>query len=82
LTLTRGVRWTTAAACRGRPDLFYEPLGEIYPHKRRREADAKEVCRSCPVRKACLEEGMNEEYGIWGGTTEAERKTLRKRRRT
>lgn len=78
LLLRQGVRWTTAAACKGRPDLFFESLGEIYPQKMRRESEAKAVCRTCPVRQPCLAEGMNEDYGIWGGYTETERKRLRR----
>lgn len=39
----------------------------------------KEICAACPVQTACLEYALADRdlYGIWGGTTEAERDTLR-----
>ena len=43
--------WHTDAACRGQHHLFYEPDGrEPEPARRRREAHALLLCRSCPVR--------------------------------
>jgi hypothetical protein len=32
------------------------------------------VCAGCPVRRSCLAAGLvGREYGLWGGTTEAQR---------
>lgn len=44
---------------------------------------AKEVCRGCVVREACLEYALanREDYGIWGGMSERERRRVLKRRR-
>lgn len=41
---------------------------------------AKEACQTCPIVADCLEYAIaaREDYGIWGGTTPVERKTLRK----
>jgi WhiB family transcriptional regulator, redox-sensing transcriptional regulator len=41
---------------------------------------AKSLCESCEARSACLEFALvtNQEAGIWGGTTEAERRRLRR----
>ncbi len=41
---------------------------------------AKAVCITCPVRQECLEHAIttNQEYGIWGGTSEEERRVLRR----
>lgn len=77
------VRYSSKAACRGQTHLFFAPDGEIQPEKVQREDKAKEVCRTCQVRRPCLEEGLaGEESGIWGGTTETERnKMMGKRRR-
>ncbi|MFI1044224.1 WhiB family transcriptional regulator [Streptomyces griseoruber] len=35
----------------------------------------------CPVREQCLDRAMNADQalGVWGGTTEAERRALRRR---
>lgn len=43
--------------------------------------NAKAVCTSCPVRETCLEYAIttNQEYGIWGGTSEEERRVLRRK---
>lgn len=43
--------------------------------------DAKTVCVECPVRQECLEYAIttNQEYGIWGGTSEEERRVLRRK---
>lgn len=41
-------------------------------------AEAKQICRSCPVRLECLEYALEirEEWGIWGGLTPAERRNI------
>ncbi|MFN2390310.1 MAG: WhiB family transcriptional regulator, partial [Actinomycetota bacterium] len=40
-------------------------------------------CSSCPVRSECLEQALvgNEPYGIWGGTSARERRSLRRQRK-
>ena len=42
---------------------------------------AKEVCGECPVNRACLDYALetNQDSGIWGGTSEEERRILRRR---
>jgi hypothetical protein len=40
---------------------------------------AKALCTCCPVQEPCLEAGMSEKYGIWGGKTVAERRTVPRR---
>src|SRR5207302_10723600 len=72
--------WMLAAACRGRPDLFFAPDdSETRSERRRREAAAKSVCARCPVRIDCLTDAFtsDERFGIWGGLTERERRSLR-----
>lgn len=39
---------------------------------------AREICLRCPVMAKCLQVGMFEEYGIYGGTTPEQRKRLRR----
>lgn len=37
----------------------------------------QQVCGSCPVRRSCLASALlNDEQGVWGGTTEAEREVI------
>ncbi|MFF0739158.1 WhiB family transcriptional regulator [Streptomyces sp. NPDC004111] len=45
---------------------------------------ATAVCAPCPVRTECLAHALDQriEYGIWGGTTERERRALLRRRPT
>jgi hypothetical protein len=52
-------------------DLFFADDHGRYPNLRR----AKQLCAACPIRSACLQAGKGE-YGIWGGTTEEERRRL------
>ena len=40
---------------------------------------AQKICQDCPVRTACLEFALEHgEPGVWGGTTEAQRKRMRR----
>jgi hypothetical protein len=46
---------------------------------------AMSICRECPIRARCLEEGMREEnieFGIWGGMLAGDRINLARGRRT
>ena len=61
------------------PELFWPSKGG--PTKA-----AKQVCAQCPVREACLEAALaltmdEDRSGIWGGTTERERRRIRQERR-
>jgi WhiB family redox-sensing transcriptional regulator len=72
--------WRESAACRTEdPELFF-PLGEEGPSRRQIER-ARAVCRRCPVVPACTDWALlnTERDGVWGGTTAAERRTLRSR---
>ena len=41
--------------------------------------EAKAICADCPYKVRCLEYALkNHEQGIWGGTTERERTTIRR----
>jgi len=42
---------------------------------------AKQVCGECPVNVECLEYALetNQDSGIWGGTSEEERRNIRRR---
>lgn len=71
--------WREVARCKQMdPDLFF-PVGTTGPALLQIEA-AKAVCRLCEVRQECLQYAIesNQEYGIWGGTTEEERRFMRR----
>lgn len=67
--------WMERAACKGTdPDLFFPSVGDT----------AKpfiKACEPCPVRDECLEWGLHEKFGVWGGLTERERRIIRTKRR-
>jgi WhiB family redox-sensing transcriptional regulator len=65
------------------PDFFY-------PDRNNGEVQrSKAVCKGfdgmppCPVRGACLDYALenDEKHGVWGGTSERERRRLRKERK-
>jgi WhiB family redox-sensing transcriptional regulator len=71
--------WREQASCRDTdPDLFF-PVGTTGPAIEQIES-AKAVCFACLAREACLEFALatNQESGIWGATSEDERRKLRK----
>jgi WhiB family redox-sensing transcriptional regulator len=71
--------WRDAAACRDtEPDLFF-PVGATGPALDQIES-AKRVCRICEAQEACLDFALatNQESGVWGGTSEEERRKLRR----
>lgn len=71
--------WRRDAACRDTdPDLFF-PVGTTGPAIEQIE-NAKAVCRQCDAQTDCLEFAIatNQDSGIWGGTSEEERRKLRK----
>lgn len=72
--------WRAQARCLGSdPDLFF-PLGSTGQPLAQAEA-AKHLCLGCPVRQLCLHYALetNQVTGVWGGTTEDERRALRRR---
>ena len=76
--------WRGAAECRrdNAVHFFAPPHFERKDEKDLREGQARALCRSCPVQRACLEHSLavQEPHGIWGGLNELERRrTLRKR---
>jgi WhiB family transcriptional regulator, redox-sensing transcriptional regulator len=75
--------WTEQAACREPgvdAELFF-PVSESGPALREIAA-AKAICARCPVAADCRDWALRsgEVAGIWGGTTPAERRLLRRGR--
>lgn len=64
--------WQDRAACR---DHDVETFFHVEPEPVRR---ALEICAGCEVREACLDQAMahREIFGVWGGTTETERRRM------
>jgi hypothetical protein len=67
----RRLRWWESARCSAVPfEVFYaeDLYGDVIDL----------LCRRCPVRLQCLEEGLDDDHGVWGGTTPPTRRRMRK----
>jgi WhiB family transcriptional regulator, redox-sensing transcriptional regulator len=76
--LLQPVDWQVKARCTEvDPEIFF-------PERGGSSKAARAVCSNCEVRMQCLEYALNnkEQFGIWGGTSERERRRLRKERAT
>jgi WhiB family redox-sensing transcriptional regulator len=72
--------WRSKAACQGcDPELFF-PLGTTGSALDQIE-QAKTICRCCEVTHDCLNWALatGQDTGVWGGTSEDERRELRRR---
>lgn len=79
IDVTEDREWRRGAACRDTdPDLFF-PVGTTGAALDQIRS-AKKICKMCVARSECLEYALvnNQESGIWGGTSEEERRVLRK----
>ncbi|HEV7887935.1 MAG TPA: WhiB family transcriptional regulator [Acidimicrobiales bacterium] len=72
-------KWRAESACRDADVNLFFPAGVTGPAEVQ-ILEAKAICAACPVRETCLAFAIqtNQEYGIWGGTTEDERRVLRR----
>ena len=55
----------------------------FFPERGGSNREAKRVCKACPVVAECLEYALrnDEPFGIWGGTSERERRRMKQRQR-
>ena len=69
--------WPDRAACKGQDTEKWFPVGSGDP-----DPHAKATCAGCPVRTECLEYALSVpvKEGVWGGLTEDERHSERRRR--
>lgn len=76
VTPIAGSRGFTPANCIGMdPELFFPERGQS-------TREARECCRRCDVQAECLAYALNndEKFGIWGGTSERQRRAMRRQR--
>lgn len=79
--------WMALANCRGLdPDVMFPSSGskdDVDESVNDAVLAAKAVCAGCSVREECLEHALvnREEYGVWGGASERERRRMRRSRR-
>ena len=72
--------WRNGSACmEENPELFF-PIGHAH-HARQQVQEAKFVCGRCEVVQRCLKWAMDsdQDTGVWGGLSEDERHTLKRR---
>lgn len=69
--------WRSAAACR---EIDVEAFFAVDEAS---QQEAVAICDTCPVRVECLEHAIaaREQYGVWGGLREQDRKRLVRARR-
>ena len=68
--------------CEQVPEVFFpEDFNNQGDHHMRVLAvtTAKEICMRCPVIAKCLQVGMFEDFGIFGGATPEQRRRLKRR---
>jgi WhiB family transcriptional regulator, redox-sensing transcriptional regulator len=89
--VAQDLTWQLSAACLGLflatgEDLFFPPdnpggpkAGKGITGEKERIDKARTICSTCPVKKECLDYAIkNECHGFWGGTTDSERKKIRR----
>ena len=66
--------WHSCGLCIGEdPDVFFPSHGDP-------GAEARTICTACPVVKECLSYATAaDEFGIWGGLDQRERRNLKRR---
>jgi WhiB family redox-sensing transcriptional regulator len=73
-------QWRDRAACLGKDlELFFAPKG-----RNDLIQQALGICDGCPVKRQCLgfeltHSSYEDDHGVFGGTTEKDRKALRRR---
>jgi WhiB family redox-sensing transcriptional regulator len=71
--------WRELALCREvDPELFFTSGRVDASHNREQIRQAKSVCHRCPSASRCLVWSIEtrQEYGVWGGLDEAERRRV------
>lgn len=68
--------WAERAGCRGVDPQVFFVSGKVQARA------AVRLCQTCPVQEPCLEYALEEQidFGIWGGLTERQRRSLQRRR--
>ena len=69
--------WMAEGNCRNHPPSVFFPSDGVGVDR------ARTICATCPVNALCLEYALTNriDHGVWGGTSERERRRILKRRR-
>lgn len=74
---TRELQWMTDGACRNYPAAAFFPSDGVGVDA------ARKICATCGVQEQCREYALSNriDHGVWGGSSERERRRILKRRR-
>ena len=74
---TSETAWMAEGDCRNHPPAAFFPSDGVGVDRARR------ICATCKVGSTCLEYALANriDHGVWGGTSERERRRILKRRR-
>lgn len=69
--------WMADGNCRSQPPSLFFPSDGVGVDAARR------LCANCPVKSPCLEYALRNriDHGVWGGTSERERRRILRQRR-
>ncbi len=71
-------KWDRAACIGHDTRIFFDHEDERGQRRANALAAARLMCQGCPIKQACLQFALdsNEQFGVWGGLTAAERSEL------
>ena len=71
------LEWMAEGKCRDVPPSVFFPSDGVGVDA------ARKICADCPVKAPCLEYALlnRVDHGVWGGTSERERRRILRRRR-
>ena len=75
--VSRGMDWMAEGNCNNHPPAVFFPSDGVGVEV------AKKICGTCPVQERCLEYALSQriDHGVWGGTSERQRRRILKARR-
>lgn len=77
IELQEAIRNNDGVECAQVPDIFFPEEKGDHEYFMLQVKTAKAICSECPLKIQCLDYAVSARMqGIWGGTTEAERKLL------
>ena len=76
--------WRTHAACADSDPNDWVWINSNKIKDARKAAPLKRICATCPVAAQCLDYALDNriDHGVWGGTSERQRRRMLKGRRT
>jgi WhiB family transcriptional regulator, redox-sensing transcriptional regulator len=72
------LEWQVGGLCRKMDPEFFFPEGKGSSNQAR---IAKKICLECPIMRECRNWALSrgEEFGVWGGLSDSDRRAIRKK---